>query len=125
MAQDMKIDTQDEREIVAAKAIADEELLVQLAELMAGSSRTLRQKAASTLAIVSNQDASALFAFVDDIASGLTRPEAQTRWEALHILDQMGKAGQRYGENVLAAAEDALYDEKNGIVRESARCRCA
>lgn len=120
MAQDMKIDTQDEREIVAAKAIADEELLVQLAELMAGSSRTLRQKAASTLAIVSNQDASALFAFVDDIASGLTRPEAQTRWEALHILDQMGKAGQRYGENVLAAAEDALYDEKNGIVRESA-----
>ncbi len=32
----------------------------------------------------------------------------------------MGKAGQRYGEDVLVAAEDSLYDETNGFVREAA-----
>jgi hypothetical protein len=120
MADEMNIDTQDERKKAAAEAIADEKLISQLAEMVAGSSRTHRQKAASTIAIISNLDASLLFPYVDEIASGLTRPEAQTRWEVLHALDQMGKAGQRYGEGVLVAAEDALYDEKNGVVRESA-----
>ena len=105
MADEMNIDTQDERKKAAAEAIADEKLISQLAEMVAGSSRTHRQKAASTIAIISNLDASLLFPYVDEIASGLTRPEAQTRWEVLHALDQMGKAGQRYGEGVLVAAE--------------------
>ena len=56
---------------------------------------------------IADKDASVLLPFADDIASGLTKPEAQTRWEVLHALDQMGKAGQRYDEDVLVAAEDS------------------
>lgn len=120
MAAEMKLDTTEEREAFAQKAMNDEALLDELAEWVSGSSRAKRQKAASVIAIISNIDASVLFPYVDDISSGLTRPEAQTRWEVLHALDQMGKAGQRYPEEVIAAAEDALYDENNGIVREAA-----
>ena len=120
MTTNLNIDTPEEREEFASRALHDEDLLEELASLVAGSSRTRRQKAASTIAIISNLDASVLFPYVEDITSGLSRPEAQTRWEVLHALDQMGKAGQRYGEDVIAAAEDALYDENSGIVRESA-----
>ena len=105
MTKDLNIDTPEEREKLASLALHDEELLDELASLVAGSSRTRRQKAASTIAIISNMDASVLFPYVEDITSGLSRPEAQTRWEVLHALDQMGKAGQRYGEDVIAAAE--------------------
>ena len=120
MTEDLNIDTPEEREKTASAALHDEELLEGLAALVAGSSRTRRQKAASTIAIISNMDASVLFPYVEDITTGLSRPEAQTRWEVLHALDQMGKAGQRYDEDVIAAAEDALYDENSGIVREVA-----
>ena len=120
MAKEIKLDTTEPREAIAEKAMHNDEMLGVLADAVAGSSRTKRQKAASVLAIISNIDASVLFPYVDAISSGLVRPEAQTRWEVLHTLDQMGKAGQRYPEDVIAAAEDALYDENNGIVREAA-----
>lgn len=120
MADELKIDTPEEREALAEQALKDEDLVDQLAQMIAGSSRTRRQKAASTVALIADKDASVLLPCTEDIASGLTKPEAQTRWEVLHALDQMGKAGQRYDEDVLVAAEDALYDESNGSVRESA-----
>ncbi len=120
MTKEIKLDTNEEREAFAAQAMEDEELLGMLAEWIAGSSRAKRQKAASTIAIISNIDASVLLPYVDEISSGLSRSEAQTRWEVLHTLDQMGKAGQRYSEDVIAAAEEALYDENNGIVRQAA-----
>lgn len=101
-------------------ALTDEDIVDALAQEIAGSSRIRRQKAASTVALIADKDASVLLPFADDIASGLTKPEAQTRWEVLHALDQMGKAGQRYEEDVLVAAEDSLYDETNGFVREAA-----
>lgn len=120
MADELKIDTPEEREALADQALKDEDLVDQLAQMIAGSSRTRRQKAASTVALIADKDASVLLPYTEDIASGLTKQEAQTRWEVLHALDQMGKAGQRYDEDVLVAAEDALYDESNGSVRESA-----
>lgn len=120
MAEELKIGTAEEREALAEQALTDESLVDALAQEIAGSSRIRRQKAASTVALIADKDASVLLPFADDIASGLTKPEAQTRWEVLHALDQMGKAGQRYGEDVLVAAEDSLYDETNGFVREAA-----
>lgn len=120
MAKELKMDTPEERAALAKKAVKDESVIEELTQLIAGSSRSVRQKAASTVSLVSDIDAGVLLPFTEDIASGLIKPEAQTRWEVLHALDQMGKAGQRYGEDVLAAAEDALYDESNGFVREAA-----
>lgn len=120
MAEELVFDTNEQREALAQQALEDESIVEQLAQEVAESGRMRRQKAASTIALIALQDASVLLPYADDIASGLTKPEAQTRWEVLHALDLMGKAGQRYGEDVLAAAEDALYDETNGIVREAA-----
>ena len=120
MAKELKIGTAEEREALAEQALTDEDIVDALAQEIAGSSRIRRQKAASTVALIADKDASVLLPFADDIASGLTKPEAQTRWEVLHALDQMGKAGQRYDEDVLVAAEDSLYDETNGFVREAA-----
>lgn len=120
MAKKLKMDTPEERQALAEKAVGDEAIIEELSGLIADSSRSTRQKASSTIALISDIDASVLLPFSDDIASGLTKPESQTRWEVLHALDQMGKAGQRYDEDVLVAAEDALYDESNGVVREAA-----
>lgn len=120
MAEELAIDTAEQREALAEQALTDESVVEQLANDIAEAGRMRRQKAASTIALVASKDASVLLPYVDDIASGLTKPEAQTRWEVLHSLDLMGKAGQRYDEDVLAAAEDALYDESNGVVREAA-----
>ncbi len=120
MADELKIGSQEEREAAAAKACKDNAYLEEILEWFECSSRIKRQKAASTIAMISNMDATVLLPYADAIQEGVNRPEAQTRWETLHALDQMGKAGQRYGSDVIAAAEDALYDEKSGIVREAA-----
>ena len=120
MSETLKLDTQEDREALAQQAIEDAQVLEELVELLTGPSRIRRQKAATVIAIASDIDASALLPQVEGISEGLAKPEAQTRWEILHALDQMGKAGQRYGDDVIAAAEDALYDEGSGIVREAA-----
>lgn len=120
MAEELAIDTTEQREALAEQALTDESIIEQLAQDIAEGSRMRRQKAASTIGLIALKDASLLLPYTDDITSGLTKPEAQTRWEVLHAIDLMGKAGQRYGEDVLAAAEDALYDETNGVVREAA-----
>ena len=117
---DVELDTPEKRQQVAELALKDEGLLEHLIELLCGKSRLKRQKAASIVAIISNEDAMVLLPYAEDICEALNHTEAQTRWEVLHTLDQMGKVGQRYDEDTLALAEDALYDENNGIVREAA-----
>lgn len=117
---DAKLSTQEERERMAALAVKDKGILGDLIDWLDGPNRLKRQKAASTIAIVADKDAKVLLPYVEDISEGLNKPEAQTRWETLHTLDQLGKAGQRFNEDILAAAEDALYDEGSGIVREAA-----
>ena len=117
---DVELDTPEKRQQMAMLALKDEELLEHIVELLCGKSRLKRQKAASIVAIISNEDATVLLPYAEDICEALNHLEAQTRWEVLHTLDQMGKVGQRYDEDTLALAEDALYDENNGIVREAA-----
>lgn len=119
MAND-KLGTQEGREQAAKEALSDEGVLADLVEQLGGTNRLKRQKAASTIALVADADAKVLLPYAEEIGEGLNRPEAQTRWETLHVLDLMGKAGQRYSDDTLAAAEDALYDEGSGIVREAA-----
>lgn len=110
----------EDKNTLAADAIADAKVLEGLVDDIAGTSRIKRQKAAAALAQVAQEHADLLVPYAEDISEGLLRPEAQTRWETLRALDKMGKAGCRYGDDVLAAAEDALYDEANGVVREAA-----
>lgn len=120
MAAESKRSGKDLREELAHAAAKNEETLAEVVNELGGTSRVKRQKAASVIALVADEDASVLLPFAEDISAALGYPEAQTRWEVLHALDCMGKAGQRYDDDVIAAAEDALYDESNGIVREAA-----
>lgn len=109
-----------QREQLAHMAVSNGDILEEVVEQLAGTSRIKRQKAASVIALIADEDASVLLPYAEDISAGLGYPEAQTRWEVLHALDCMGHAGQRYDEDVIAAAEDALYDESSGVVREAA-----
>ncbi len=120
MAEESKRSDKEMRAQLAHAAAGNEETLSEVVDELAGASRVKRQKAASIIALVADENAAALLPFVEDISAALGYPEAQTRWEVLHALDCMGKVGQRYDEDVIAAAEDALYDENSGIVREAA-----
>ena len=120
MAKELKIGTAEEREALAEQALTDEDIVDALAQEIAGSSRIRRQKAASTVALIADKDASVLLPFADDIASGLTKPEAQTRWE---ILDALTVLVPEYAKEIGAAyegAETALFDELSATLRLSA-----
>ena len=114
---DSKMDS--DMEETAGIEVTDEELAAAVEELN-GSSRIKRQKASHLLMQLSDSEVERLLPYADDIADGLLHEEPQTRWEVLHALTRMGRAGQTYGDDVLAAAEDALYDETSGTVREAA-----
>ena len=114
------LSTQEGREEAAQKASQDKDVLEQIVEDLSGSSRTERQRAATTCVLIAVNDPDVLKPYADDIADALNRPEGQTRWEALNAIDLLGKAGSHFGDDVIASAEDALYDENSGIVREAA-----
>lgn len=118
--QDFDLTTQEGRVEAAHAAATDSKVLEQVMELLSGSKRSSRQYAATVCVLVALEAPDALKPYADDVADALNRPEGQTRWEALNALNLLGKAGQRYGDDVLASAEDALYDESSGIVREAA-----
>jgi len=120
MAQEFDYSTQEGRERAAQAAIEYKEILEQTIENLSGSSRSRRQHAATTCVLIALKEPDLLKPYADEIADALNRPEGQTRWETLNTLDLLGKAGQKYGDDVIAAAEDALYDETSGIVREAA-----
>ena len=111
---------EEDRKELAAAACQDAAKLEEVIEQLGGTSRIKRQKAASVVALVAEEDAKLLLPYADAIGEGLLHAEAQTRWEVLRALYLMGKQGQSYDEDVLTAAEDALYDESNGVVREAA-----
>ena len=111
---------EEDRKELAAAACQDAAKLEEVIEQLGSTSRIKRQKAASVVALVAEEDAKLLLPYADAIGEGLLHAEAQTRWEVLRALYLMGKQGQSYGEDVLTAAEDALYDESNGVVREAA-----
>ena len=120
MSKDFDFSTQEGRELAAQAAIDSSAVLASVVEALSGSSRSGRQHAATTCVLVALKAPDLLKPYADEIADALNRPEAQTRWEALNALDLLGKAGQKYGDDVIADAEDALYDENSGIVREAA-----
>ena len=120
MANKIDYSTQEGREQAAQAAIDDAAMLEQTIEELSGASRSKRQRAATTCVLVALKEPDLLKPYVDDISDALNRPEAQTRWEVLNALDLLGKAGQKYDDDVMALAEEALYDENSGVVREAA-----
>lgn len=120
MIEDYDLSTSEGRKEAAAAAAAHTEILEEAAEMLRGPSRKKRQQASSVLAFAAQEDAALVQPYAEDVADALNRPEDQTRWNALNALDLMGKAGTRYPDDVLEAAEDAMYDEDSGVLREAA-----
>lgn len=114
------MDTEDSRTELAQQACQERAVLEELVEQLASTSRIRRQKTASVIALVADEDASVLVPYIEQLGEGLMHPEAQTRWELLHVLNALGALGQTFDDEVIGAAQDALYDESNGIVREAA-----
>lgn len=120
MSTAIELTTQEERETIAKAALGDAAVMQTLLDLLADGSRSKRQRAASALAIAANVDAEKIAPHAGAIVEALQHPEAQTRWECLNILCILIKNGKVMDESVLAEAEESLFDEKSGIVREAA-----
>ena len=119
-ADELKISTQEEREATAAEAMKDGEVFDALFELLEGSSRSKRQRAATVIAIIGATDATRLDGYAPELAQAANMPEEQTRWDCLNALASMAQAGLETGNDALMAAEDNLFDDRSGIVREAA-----
>ena len=120
MTEEFDLSAPEGREQIAAHAAQNKKVMSKLITLLSGSSRSDRQHAASTVAIVATIDANRLVIHMADISDALNRPEAQTRWEVLNALCGIVKIGHAPSAETVAAAEEALYDEDSGIVREAA-----
>lgn len=120
MATELTLATPEEREEAAAAALKDASAIDELLEVLSGSSRSRRQRAAATLALVAAQEPGQLTSKAGSIADALNRPEAPTRWECLNVLCALVPAGYAPDADALAGVEEALFDEESGIVREAA-----
>lgn len=112
--------TQEEREKMASAAMAAPAVLETLLDLLEGDSRAKRQRAAATMAIIAAKKSELIAPHTQLVIDALESPEAQTRWECLNILSELLKTGENFDAAVLRAAEESLFDEKSGIVREAA-----
>ena len=120
MAQD-NVDFQpNETPDIQSSAPVDEEEIKQLVELLAGANRRKRQEASHTIALISQENAEAVVAYVDELIDALYRPEAQTRWEVLTALSKLAPAHPELVDEAYDGAEASLFDEDSAIVRLAA-----
>ena len=101
-------------------AVAGEQDLKSLVELLSGSSRRARQSAAQTLATLAKNDAEKLAPFGSEFVDALNRPEAQTRWECLDVLTGLVDFVPAVCAKAIDGAEASLFDEESGPVRLAA-----
>ena len=120
MSDELLLDTPEQREAAARAARASSESLALLEELLASSSRSKRQKAAATLALAARSDAADVRPATDAVLEALAKPGNQARWECLNFLCAQAAAGEFGADEAYDAAEDSLFDEDSGIVREAA-----
>ena len=120
MSEELKLATAEERAESAQLAIEDDALVDAILDQLECSSRVKRQRAAATIALIAAQSPQSLGNAMSGIVAGLEQSEGQTRWECLNALCNMVKADIMPSQDALAAAEDALFDEDSGVVREAA-----
>ncbi len=104
----------------AEAAVGNEGKLKEQVKLLEATSRRDRQNAAAVIAEVARTDAALLVPFGPNIIDALSRPEAQTRWEALDALTEICPHDSRICDKALDGAETALFDEDSGPLRLAA-----
>ncbi len=111
---------QDSIKELATTIVKNPELLDETVGNLEGSSRRNRQNAAAVLSQVSKIAPELLVSHIAVIEDALDRPEAQTRWESLDALTNLVTVDSRACDKALQGAENALFDEDNGLVRLAA-----
>ena len=111
---------QDSIKELATTIVKNPELLDETVGNLEGSSRRNRQNAAAVLSQVSKIAPELLVSHISVIEDALDRPEAQTRWESLDALTNLVTVDSRACDKALQGAENALFDEDNGLVRLAA-----
>ncbi|MDZ4170193.1 MAG: hypothetical protein U1E26_11165 [Coriobacteriia bacterium] len=110
----------DDRDAVAARAIAEPKVLAAAVDALSGDSRRTRQFAADVVHEVSLLDPTKLKGYAVELADALHRPESQTRWEVLGTFEELVGVDARLVDKALPGAETALHDEDSGVVRLAA-----
>lgn len=92
----------------------------ELTKLMAGPSPIKRKNAAKELLERVKQNPESFKKNIPDFIDALSRPEAQTRWLALDSLSTLVPVDTKACKGAIEGAEEALFDEKTSLIRESA-----
>ena len=92
----------------------------ELFKLMAGPSQLKRKNAAKVLFSRVKEKPEDFKKNIPDFVDALSRPEAQTRWLALDCLTFLVPVDAKACKDAIEGAEEALFDEKTSLIRESA-----
>jgi hypothetical protein len=103
-----------------ANTVKDEHDLSVLVDQLSSASRKDRQNSAHTISQIAQENPEKLVPFADQLVDAIRRPEAQTRWEILDALSSVCAISPDIAERAVEGAEEALYDEESGMLRETA-----
>ncbi len=112
--------TSEDVQALLDEAMSDKKKIKPIAEMLSCSKRVERQHAAAALHALAQADPKPVAPYLDDLVDALSRPEAQTRWEALETITLMVDVDSKGAAKALDEAESALFDEESGPVRLAA-----
>ena len=104
----------------ASVALQDKHALATVVDCLVSGKRRQRQKAATVIALISEENPGALQDYISDLVGVLEVPESQTRWEVLDALTRLVSLDSRACEKGLVGAEASLFDEDSGPARLAA-----
>lgn len=106
--------------ILAKSALEHDSVLDIVLTHFQGKSRKNRQHAAAVFAYMAELNAERLVPIIPTLVEALDRPEAQTRWCVLEALTLLLPFAPEQCLEAYDGAEDALFDDKDGFLREKA-----
>jgi hypothetical protein len=106
---------------MAENATSSEEQVMELwQQALSGRSRKERQIAAHAFAVASQAVPDKVVAYADVLVSAVSRPESQTRWEALDALAHIAPYGPDKVAEAFDGVQECLFEEESGLVRLNA-----
>lgn len=114
------IELRGDKKELASAALEDPNYLAGLVYALGEPDRHERALAAGILHEVSLVDPKALERYADDLIDALDRPEIQTRWEILGVLEELVGVNARLLDKAIGPATTSLHDDESGVVRVSA-----
>lgn len=106
--------------VLARTAVEHENIFEVVLSHYEGSSRRNRQHAAGVFNLISQEQPEKLIPIIPSLLEGLERPEAQTRWNTLEALEHLIPLAPGQCMEAFDGAEDALFNDKDGFLREKA-----